>query len=317
MGTEDDKDMGLSAGYTLVEDLSSIEQMVLTPDGRKVLLGDALDEIEDEHHGVRDLVAFAAAGVAAKQVTSWMDGEPEELQAAIDRRQENRQKLLDWIKGQLKDGTDYGRIHFVKKDACPDGARCTNKAHFSKPSLWKAGAEKIAGMLGFRAVWPELQAELAHIRAGLEVICLRCQLLDQAGRIVSEGVGARSLQADYGDVNKALKMAKKSGLIDAVLNAGGLSEVFTQDMSDEDSPEPYMTTTLNEDGQAYLMRYAVDLFGLKATAVLEALARIRFHLPDGKWREIPAYRLQDAIRSLQEKAEEKVEAEDEPEEEQK
>ncbi len=291
----------LPAGYSLVHSLEHPAPQVLTPDGRTVSVDQALGEIEDEHAGVRELVALASAGT--RQVTSWMDGEPEELQAAIDRRQENRQKLLDWIKGQLKDGTDFGRIHFVKKEVCPDGARCTNKAHFSKPSLWKAGAEKIAGMLGFRAMWPELQAELGHIRADVKVICLRCQLLDQAGRIVSEGVGSRALDQDYGDVNKALKMAKKSGLIDAVLNAGGLSEVFTQDMSDEDSPEPYMTTTLNEDGQAYLYRHALDLFGDKANAVLEALARIRFHLADGKWREIPAYRLQDAIRSLQEKAE--------------
>jgi hypothetical protein len=64
------------------------------------------------------------------------------------------------------------------------------------------------------------------------MILLKCQLLDMGGNTVSEGIGARTLKQDYDDANKALKMAKKSSLIDAVLNAGGLSEVFTQDVED-------------------------------------------------------------------------------------
>jgi hypothetical protein len=52
------------------------------------------------------------------------------------------------------------------------------------------------------------------------------------GQVVAEGVGARNLNQDYGDFNKALKMAEKSAHIDATLRLAGLSEVFTQDLED-------------------------------------------------------------------------------------
>jgi hypothetical protein len=63
---------------------------------------------------------------------------------------------------------------------------------------------------------------------------LRCELQNSAGAVLAEGVGARALETDYGDLNKALKMTKKSGQKDAVLNCGGLSEIFTQDLEDMD-----------------------------------------------------------------------------------
>ncbi len=61
------------------------------------------------------------------------------------------------------------------------------------------------------------------------------------GRVVAEGVGARSLNQDYGDINKSLKMVEKSAHIDATLRLAGLSEVFTQDIEDRaivDDDEP-------------------------------------------------------------------------------
>jgi hypothetical protein len=72
---------------------------------------------------------------------------------------------------------------------------------------------------------------------------VRCELKDAAGRVLAEGVGARSLKQDYGDLNKCLKMAEKSAHIDAVLRLAGLSEVFTQDLEDlkavgEEVPKP-------------------------------------------------------------------------------
>lgn len=54
----------------------------------------------------------------------------------------------------------------------------------------------------------------------------------------ADGVGARSLEQDYGDLNKALKMAEKSAHIDATLRMAGLSEVFTQDLEDMPKAEP-------------------------------------------------------------------------------
>ena len=160
--------------------------------------------------------------------------------AGLARRKKNRKALISWIQEELREGTDWGRIHVIKKEQCPDGKYCQNPYHFSKPSLWKAGAEKIVGMLGFRATWPDLENTMALVRGGDTLLILRCQILDPNGTTLSEGIGARDSKSDYGDINKAFKMAKKSGLIDAVLNLAGLSEIFTQDIEDMD-PEKIAT----------------------------------------------------------------------------
>ena len=167
----------------------------------------------------------------ALEVRSALDIKPSLFKAGLERRKKNRDALIDWIREALVEGTDFGRIHVIPKDRCPDGAFCANPYHFSKPSLWKAGAEKIAGMLGLRVTWPALRAYEDRIIRGEPItqILLRCELLNADGVIVAEGIGGR---AGGDDLNKALKMAKKSGQIDAVLNVGGLSEVFTQDLED-------------------------------------------------------------------------------------
>ncbi len=169
----------------------------------------------------------------ALEVRSALDIKPSVFKAGLERRKKNRDALIDWIRDALVEGTDYGRIHVIKRDRCDKGAYCDNPYHFSKPSLWKAGAEKIAGMLGLRVTWPTLRAYENRIIAGEPVteILLRCELTNPEGAIVAEGIGGRT---NDGDLNKALKMAKKSGQIDAVLNVGGLSEVFTQDLEDMD-----------------------------------------------------------------------------------
>jgi hypothetical protein len=182
----------------------------------------------------------------AIELRAAFDIKPSSFNAGLDRRKKNRKALIEWIKEELREGTDWGRIHVIKKDVCPDGARCMNPYHFSKPSLWKPGAEKIVGMLGFRAHWPDLELAMTNLQAGAELIVLRCLILDSNGSTMSEGIGSRRIGQDYDDANKALKMAKKSSLIDAVLNCAGLSEIFTQDVEDMDpdkiapgAPDPF------------------------------------------------------------------------------
>jgi hypothetical protein len=159
--------------------------------------------------------------------------------AGLDRRKQNRMALLEWIRTALVDGTDYGRLHIVGKERCPlarsgQAAQCQIPQHWSKPSLFKPGAEKICGMLGVTVHFPSWPAyeQAAVSGQNLSVILLRCELQDSQGRMVAEGIGARRLQQDYGDLNKTLKMAGKSAHIDATLRLAGLSEVFTQDLED-------------------------------------------------------------------------------------
>ncbi len=160
----------------------------------------------------------------------------------LDRRSVNRETLMEWLRDALTEGVDYGRLHINRN--CQEGRNCMNPYHFSKPSLWKPGAEKICGMLGLTVNFPALPDYEQAVLNGvvLKQIMLRCNLLNESGQIVGEGIGARSIERDGGDLNKAIKMAEKSAMIDAVLRAGGLSEVFTQDMEDQatdESADPY------------------------------------------------------------------------------
>ncbi|TRZ67801.1 MAG: hypothetical protein D4R98_03425 [Comamonadaceae bacterium] len=156
------------------------------------------------------------------------------FQEGLTRRRTNRAALMAWVRDALIDGVDFGKIHVFSKSKCPNGNACNNPAHFSKPSLFKPGAEKICGMLGVTVRYPTLKdyEQVALAGAPPSVIILRCEIVDASGGVVADGVGARSLAQDYGDLNKALKMAEKSAHIDATLRMAGLSEVFTQDIED-------------------------------------------------------------------------------------
>ena len=149
-----------------------------------------------------------------------LDMEPAAFRAGLDRRKDNRKALMDWIRSALVENVDYGRIQ--------------TKRGLSRPSLLKPGAEKICGMLGVFTTFLTLTQYEQAAFSGTEIksVVLRCALLDSRGIIVAEGVGARTLAQDYGDLNKALKMAEKSAHIDATLRMAGLSEVFTQDLED-------------------------------------------------------------------------------------
>lgn len=143
-----------------------------------------------------------------------------EFRSGLIRRGENRKALIDWVRSALVDGVDFGSITF--------------KGRASKPTLRKPGAEKICGMLGVTAVFPTLERyeEAALKGVAVNQIILRCHLQLTDGRVVADGIGARSLDQDGGDLNKALKMAAKSAMIDATLRMAGLSEIFTQDLED-------------------------------------------------------------------------------------
>lgn len=174
------------------------------------------------------------------------------FQAALERRKGNRTTLLEWLKNAMVEGTDYGRIHSMGKSKCQLAAQgmaeqCTDPKHWSKPSLWKPGAEKICGMLGVTVHYPALcdyeQAALQGVE--LKAVIIRCELRDATGRAIADGIGARSLAQDYGDLNKALKMAEKSAHIDATLRMAGLSEVFTQDLEDQKNQQQDLSKERN------------------------------------------------------------------------
>jgi len=148
----------------------------------------------------------------------------------------NHAELEAWCLKYLKPGIDYDWIHVVKKSTCDKGQKCDNPDHFTKKFLLKPGAEKICIKLNVRPHFPMLEEyERRAIRGEkLDFIILRCELLDIAtGMIRAEGIGGRTIEQDYGDLNRTLKMCAKSAQTDAVLRMGGLSGLFTQDLDDQ------------------------------------------------------------------------------------
>lgn len=181
----------------------------------------------------------SAAHLPALMPSAPLDWPIERFTQALDRREVNRKALLKWIQGNLQTGVDYGQIHFVGKDKCrlvADGRthECLDPRHWSKPSLWKPGAEKICGMMGLIPRFPTMaEYERATLRGeDIKVIILKCELHTGNGFVAAEGTGARRIDQDRGDINKSLKMAIKSAHIDATLRVAGLSELFTQDIED-------------------------------------------------------------------------------------
>jgi hypothetical protein len=177
-------------------------------------------EIQARASGTRQGAGSQPVTLPAVQAASPLDLPAEVFRAGLDRRGQNRRALMEWVRGALVEGVDFGRV--------------ATRRGPSKPSLWKPGAEKICGMLGVTVHYPTLgdyeQAALHGV--ALVHVILRCEIHDAAGNVVADGVGARSLRQDGGDLNKSLKMAAKSSHIDATLRLAGLSEVFTQDLED-------------------------------------------------------------------------------------
>jgi len=175
-----------------------------------------------------------------------LDLPTEQFRESLDRRKQNRNLLMQWLGMAMVEDIDFGRIHVVGKDRCQlvrmgKVKDCMEPSHWSKPCLFKPGAEKITGMLGMTVHYPSLRDYEAAVldKVELQVIVLRCELHDAYGNVVAEGIGARSLQQDWGDINKSLKMCAKSAHIDATLRLAGISAMFTQDLEDKPPvPDP-------------------------------------------------------------------------------
>lgn len=167
----------------------------------------------------------------------------------------DRKNILDFVNKQLVAGIDFGHAAY-DNDGNPRGRK----------TLLKPGAEKICIHLQLDPVFPP-DWETWSMLTGLSrpegngkmiesgFVVYHCFLLtkrekkkalelivrhgrDNAVDIyrslaIAEGRGARALEEVYkGKRNTTIKLAQKSGQIDATLRVEGLSEIFTQDPED-------------------------------------------------------------------------------------
>lgn len=186
----------------------------------------------------------------------------DQLKKALEVQTEQRKLIEDFIKAHLREGTDYGRIHIVNKDRCPDENRkpgsCEKSYHFSKSILLKPGQEKIFSLFSITDELVRDEETLAMLPDTKGLVAFKC-IMYQKGKKIGEGRGAATLQSERSDPNSTIKKAEKRARMDACLSLG-FSEYFTQDLDD---PEYASQRELaNAKAAAEAERRDKDQFGL-------------------------------------------------------
>ncbi|MDR2611524.1 MAG: hypothetical protein LBG06_01310 [Deltaproteobacteria bacterium] len=106
--------------------------------------------------------------------------------------------------------------------------------------LLKPGADAIVSLFGWR---PEYRVECESLSGSHKSFMVECRLISGEGIEMSAGLGSCNTQegkhrnrAPADVYNTCLKMAKKRALVDAVLTGTSCSDLFGQDMEDEERP---------------------------------------------------------------------------------
>ena len=146
---------------------------------------------------------------------------------AVSLEEANRRvrMLAEFVRGHMVEGEDYGIV--------PGTA--------GKPTLFKAGAEKLNAIFGLAPVVDVIH-RVEDWDKGFVSYEVKVTLLNKRnGQVEAEGIGQcnsrerRYKNQDAANIaNTVLKMAKKRGLVDATLSATRASGMFTQDLEDMD-----------------------------------------------------------------------------------
>jgi len=148
-----------------------------------------------------------------------LDGElKEKAQAIIDTITNNALEhriLQELLIKELIPDIDYGYIEYEDKQG---------RKKRTTPFLWKAGAEKLCKYIGYKVKVKDTILKEDKVFVTVTLIKGNEEMSDGVGAC-EIGQGLRGMK----EVNTAIKMAKKRGLVDAVLTEFGLSGKFTQD----------------------------------------------------------------------------------------
>ena len=143
-----------------------------------------------------------------------------QLKKAVEKETERRQIIGDFVKSQLKEGVDYGKISSEKN----------GKSFVSKPTLFKPGQEKIFSLFSLTAICEKDTETLDMLGSGSGTVAYLCKVYKN-GVQIAEGRGAATVGDNRRDANSTVKIAEKRARMDACLSLG-FSEHFTQDMED-------------------------------------------------------------------------------------
>lgn len=192
----------------------------------------------------------------------------EEMQVGLAKWKEKRDALREFILAELKEGTHYGfppgcepktqkidgKLHYGVWSKGRDGAKGAYKWYppeqwTPKPPLYAAGAALVADLFSLVAVYDADEIGWQQLGSPKGTFIYRCRLypreeVQTPETLVGEGRGARKVGQKGGDENNAVKMAMKSSLVSAVIDAFGLRDLFTQD---DPPPAPQYETPEGDD----------------------------------------------------------------------
>lgn len=159
----------------------------------------------------------------------------EMLQQALEVQTEQRKLIKQFVEAHLVDGTDYGRIHVVKKESCKALSAfkaCTFDGHYSKRVLFKPGQEKLFSLFQITDQLERDEETYQMFPDARNLVAYKCTLF-RSGQPIGHGRGAATLGDNKRDANATIKIAEKRARMDACLSLG-FSEYFTQDLDDPD-----------------------------------------------------------------------------------
>jgi hypothetical protein len=206
------------------------------------IVSPAVVEPKQEEPTTETVVAVKTDSI--QSLTSVMS--TDQLKAAVAVQKEQRAILIEFVKDQLIEGSDFGKIHVSNN--CQhkyELEKCKLSGHWSKDCLFKPGQEKIFSLLGITTKLKVDRDTLEMLGNPTGTIAYICEMF-KGDVSLGEGRGSCSVGGGLNrDSNSATKIAEKRARMDACLTLG-FSEFFTQDMDDPD----YRRGAVDETGKS-------------------------------------------------------------------
>lgn len=169
----------------------------------------------------------------------------ETMKIGLEEYADRRDTFRRWLLEQLKPGVHYGIPPGCEPKFDDDGNlqvwmkggyRSVGADQWQhKPSFYQAGADFVIDLMNLRAEFAADLGAWEMLGKPQGKVVYKCQLfLRSNGELIGEGIGARTIGDKGGDLNNGVKMACKCAKVAAVINSYGLSDLFTQDMEDQE-----------------------------------------------------------------------------------
>lgn len=164
--------------------------------------------------------------------SAFMSLPSDQMSVGLAEYEERRFTFRSWLQRQLVED-----VHFGFPPGC---SQETKKGWQAKPSLYKAGADFLCDLMGSRDEYESDVGGWRQLGEPAGTFVYRCRLVSRStGELLGEGIGAFKIGEKKGmQENAAVKMACKRAKTAAVINAWGLSDLFTQDLEDGDLSPP-------------------------------------------------------------------------------